>query len=69
MNEVHKLISDKELYSDFISFIDEDDKKKEWYVKIIDMGYFLKFKTKDGNIISIPSSKVLKIKQKGESDE
>jgi len=53
-----------EEYKDFISFIDDDDAKKDWFVKIIEIGQFVTFETIDGNKISIPSTRILKIKKK-----
>jgi len=50
-------------YDDFICFLDDSDKKITIYVRIIEMNSFVKFETKDGNIISIPQHRVLKIKQ------
>ena len=55
----------KQGFDDFISFIDDNGKQANIYVKLIDnTSFFVQFKTKDGNIISIPQTRVLKIKQK-----
>ena len=51
-------------FNDFISFLDEDNKKIEFYVKILEINSVVKFETKSQNIISIPIHRVLKIKQK-----
>ena len=59
------MISISEEFVDFIAFLDDNNEKREWYVKIIEAGHFVTFITKDGNTISIPSSRVLKIKRKG----
>jgi len=57
---------DKEKYSDFVKFIDDDGEPKEWFVKVVKIsGSFLSFETMDGNLISIPSHQVIKVKQKG----
>ena len=60
-------ISDKgDGFDDFISFIDDDNIQKEWYVQIDKIGdSFVTFTTKKGNSVSIPSSRVIKIKRKG----
>ena len=51
-------------YNDFISFLDEDNKKIEFFVKILEVNSVVKFETRGGNIISIPTTRVLKIKEK-----
>ena len=51
-------------YNDLIIFTDEDDIRKELFVQILDTTNLIKFQTKGGNVISIPSSSVIKIKQR-----
>ena len=58
-------------YSDLIVFVDEDGEVKKWWVKLISADNLVTFKTKptetsDGNTISIPPSRVIKIKRRGE---
>jgi len=52
-------------YNDFVCYLNDDDKKIAAYVNILSINSFLTFETKEGNIISIPPHRVLKIKQKG----
>lgn len=59
------MISISEEFVDFIAFLDDNEEKREWYVKIIEASHFVTFVTKDGNTVSIPSNRVLKIKKKG----
>lgn len=50
----------------FIAFLDEDNNKIEGLFEILlDNGLLLKFKTKE-NIITIPYSRLLKMKEKNE---
>ncbi len=58
------MISISEEFVDFIAFLDDNEEKREWYVKIIEASHFVTFITKDGNTVSIPSSRVLKIKKR-----
>jgi len=60
-------ISDNgDIFDDFISFIDDDGKKKEWYVHVTDIGdVFVTFIIKSGKSVTIPSSRIIKIKQAG----
>jgi uncharacterized protein (UPF0248 family) len=60
-------MSDKKL--SFISFYDEGDVKREGFFEIIlDNGLFVKFKTSQGNVITIPYHRLLKIKERGVND-
>lgn len=53
----------------FIAFLDEEDKKIEgWFEVLIDNGIFIKFKTAS-NILTIPYSRILKIKERGEEND
>ncbi len=57
-------------FTDFICYLDDNDKKISGYVDVIDIdNSFVKFVTRQGNLITIPMRRVLKIKQKGDSDE
>lgn len=48
----------------FISYLNDDDKKIEGYFEILDSnGLILKFKS-ENNVITIPYSRILKIKEK-----
>jgi len=47
----------------FISYLNDDDKVVSGYVILLECNGFVVFKTND-NIIRIPSSRVLKIKEK-----
>jgi len=56
-------MSDKK---DFIVFMDENDTKKELFVDIVEIqNSFVTFRT-FSNLITIPSSRVLKIKRRDE---
>jgi len=46
----------------FISYLNDDNNVVNAYVVILEIGGFVKFRTND-NIISIPVSRVLKIKE------
>lgn len=60
--------TNKDNFDDFISFIDDDNIQKEWYVQIEQVGdAFVTFTTKNGNSVSIPSKRVIKIKRKRSS--
>lgn len=49
----------------FVSYINENGLKQDVWVKVLDAnGFMIKFKTKEGNIVMIPYSRILKIKQK-----
>jgi len=51
---------------DLIIYKDENDSKQTIYAEIITIGAsVLTFKTSHSNIITIPLSRVIKIKQKG----
>ncbi len=48
----------------FLSYLDENDIKREGYVELVYLdSSMIKFKTK-GNLISLPTSRILKLKQK-----
>ena len=50
---------------DLLIYTDENDSKKTIYVKIIEIGLsHVMFRTNSENIITIPMSRVIKIKQK-----
>ena len=53
-------------YEDFIAFLDDDDKKRELWVQILEIGPMVRFKLKTGKMISIPSHRILKVKQEGD---
>jgi hypothetical protein len=53
----------------FLSYLDEENNKREGYFKIIHFdSSFCKFETK-GNILIIPACRILKIKYKKEIDD
>ena len=55
-------------FSDVIIFLDEDNSKKDMHVEIIEIGAsFVTFKNMSHNLITIPMTRVLKIKRR--SDE
>lgn len=55
---------EKEEYSDWISYIDDDNQKIENYVKILSITPLVTFETINKTRISLPYHKVNKIKQK-----
>lgn len=57
-------IDDKEYYCDFLKFKDDDDVVKEIYVKILRVDTVVEFETIGGNIITIPASKLIRIKKR-----
>ncbi|KKL26014.1 hypothetical protein LCGC14_2399530 [marine sediment metagenome] len=57
---------EKNEFGDFVAFLDDTDTKRELWVKVIEINSFVRFKLKSGKIISIPSHRVLKVKQEGE---
>lgn len=49
----------------FISYLDERNEIREGFVTIIKFDSFLvKFKTNNNNIITIPTARILKVKEK-----
>lgn len=61
-------MSDK-ITKDFIVYLEDDDSKKEIYVDIIEVNTaFISFKTYSDNIITIPMTRILKIKRKPENE-
>ena len=61
-------MSDK-ITKDFIVYLEDDDSKKEIYVDIIEVNTaFISFKTYSDNIITIPMTRLLKIKRKPENE-
>ena len=59
-----KKMSDEQNEMIWISYLDEDDVKRQGYVELIHMdSSVVKFKT-HGNIITLPTIRVLKIKEK-----
>ena len=58
-------MSDKKNNTDFIAFLDDNDIKKEMYVEITELNpSYLTFITYSNNEITIPMTRVLKIKRK-----
>ena len=54
-------MSDKTIW---ISYLDEDNQRRDGYVELIHLdSSMIKFKTR-GNIIILPTARILKIKQK-----
>lgn len=52
----------------FLAYLDDDGEQKFSFVKLLSTdGGLVKFRTKEGNVIQLPLSRVLKIKSKGES--
>jgi len=52
---------------DWICFLNENNEQQQMFVDIINVdASFVKFKTRDGNLIMIPSCRILKIKNKEE---
>ena len=63
-----KVIRDKE--EAYISYLDERDNLKEAWIEVIKFdASFIKFRTNSGNIITLPTSRILRIKQRGYKDE
>ena len=61
-------MSDKQI-KDFIVYLEDDDSKKEVYVDIVEVNpAYISFKTYSDNIITIPMTRVLKIKRKDTND-
>ena len=61
-------MSDK-ITKDFIVYLEDDDSKKEIYVDIIEVNTaFISFKTNSDKIITIPMTRILKIKRKPENE-
>jgi hypothetical protein len=54
----------------FISYLDEKDRNIEMFVEIINWdASFVKFRTKNGNDVMIPTCRVLKVKYKLDEDD
>ena len=61
-------MDDKQLtkdFSDLIIYIDENNETKEQHVNILEITPLISFETRGGNIISIPTQRLIKLKQKG----
>jgi len=57
---------DKNKTKDWICFLDEYNEKHEIFIELIHVdSSFVKFKTTGGNLITIPSCRILKIKERG----
>jgi uncharacterized protein (UPF0248 family) len=55
---------------DFISYLDENGEKKDSNVEIVSISDgFVKFRTVQNNYITIPSHRILKIKERREKIE
>jgi len=52
-------------FKDFVAYLDDTDVKREVWVKVLEINSFVRFQLKSGKIISIPSQRVLKVKQDG----
>lgn len=52
-------------YTDFVAFLDDTNLKREVWCKVLDVNFFVVFELKSGKTISIPQSRVLKIKKTG----
>jgi uncharacterized protein (UPF0248 family) len=61
------LSDENEIFEDFIAYLDDNDTKKELWVKILDTENpnLVTFKLNSGKIIQIPPHRILKIKRKG----
>lgn len=62
---------EKEVDKDFISYLDDDGKKKDQFIIIIletQIGVEFKFHSDEYNTIFIPWTRVLKIKRRGKND-
>ena len=56
-------------FSEFISYLDDNDKKIDVFVKNITIkDGFVTFTNQSGNELSFPSHRILKIKRKGENN-
>jgi len=55
------------LGQDFISYLDDNDVKRDSWVDIISINSFVTFKLGSGKIIVLPPHRILKIK-KGDGD-
>jgi len=53
-------------FRDFVSYLDDTDVKRDVWVKVIEVNSFVRFELRSGKIISIPSHRVLKVKQEGD---
>ena len=59
----------KNINKDFVAFLDDNDIKKEMYVEITELNpSYLSFITYSNNEITIPMTRVLKIKRKQENE-
>ena len=54
---------------DFIVYLEDDDSKREAYVDIVEVNAaFISFRTYGNNIITIPMTRILKIKRKDQNE-
>lgn len=63
-------MSDEKKRIAWICYIDERNIKREGYFELIHLdSSFVKFKTNNGNLITIPTIRILKIKERIDEDE
>jgi len=58
-----KMSNEQNEYRDFVSYLDDTDIKRDVWVRVIEVNSFVRFELKSGKLISIPSHRVLKVKQ------
>ncbi len=60
----------KLLFSDNITYLEDDGNSINVYVKFIEVSIsYVKFRTMGGSIITIPMHRVLKLKERGDTKE
>ena len=60
-------MSDEKIRTAFICYLDENNEKREGYFELIKFdASFIKFKTTNGSVITLPTIRLLKMKEKGE---
>jgi uncharacterized protein (UPF0248 family) len=53
-------------YDDHIDYVEPDDTKRNYFVKILEVGkLFVKYETTSGNVCYLPWHRVLKVKLHG----
>lgn len=62
-------MSNEKIRIAWISYLDEKNIYREGYFELIHLdSSFVKFKTNNGNLITIPAIRILKIKERGDGN-
>ena len=60
-----KMRCERNSFSDFVVFLDDNDQRREVYCKVLEINSFVTFELTSGKVLTLPPSRILKIKQQG----